>query len=87
MIPLRGTIQIENRRHKRFLSCIIPLFLVWLLVLPVALLLLPIFVVVCLFVRVNPFLVISAFWRIATSLKGTSVEVDDGQHLVLVHIP
>lgn len=87
MIPLRGTIQIENRRHRRFLSCIIPLFLVWLVLLPVAILVLPVFLIACLLVRVNPIPVIAAFWRILTSLKGTTFEVDDGQHAVLVHIP
>ena len=87
MIPLRGTIQIENRLRRRFVSCIIPIFLVWLLLLPFALLLLPIFMVQCLFVRVNPFLAIAAFWRLMTSLKGTQVEIDDGQRAVLVHIP
>lgn len=87
MIPLRGTIRFENRRRSRFVSCIIPLFLVWVLLLPVALLMLPFFVVACLIARVNPFLMLSAFWRIMTSLKGTEVEVDDGHRAVLVHIP
>ena len=87
MIPLRGTIRIENRIRSRFFSCIIPLFLVWLVLLPVALILLPIFVVACLLVRVNPFPAMAGLWRVVVSLKGTSVEVDDGQHAVLVHIP
>jgi len=87
MIPLRGTIQIENRPHRRFFTCIIPLFLVWLLLLPLALLLLPVFLTACLVVHINPFPLLSALWRVITALKGTTVEFDDGQHAVLVNIP
>jgi len=83
MIPITSTVRIRDGRHQFW----IPLFLVWLLLLPVAILLLPLFFIACLIVRVNPFRAISVLWEILTALKGTDVAVDDGHCSVLVRFP
>jgi len=87
MIPFTAIIRIENKQGRGLRYWIIPLFLVWLLLLPIALLLLPLFFVVCLVGRVNPFQALATFWRIFIALKGTHVEVEDSRRSVLVSIP
>jgi hypothetical protein len=52
----------------------VPLFLGWLLLLPLALLLLPLFLVGSLIGMLNPFRVLWVFWGILNGARGTSVE-------------
>lgn len=85
MIPIRSTVRIRKLEGTGF-RLWIPLFLVWLLVLPVALLLLPLFFIACLVIRVNPFRAVSTLYGIIAALKGTDVAVDDGHYSVLVRI-
>lgn len=74
MIPLTSTLRISNQHGFRIS---VPLFIVWLLLIPVALFLLPFFFVGCLFVRVNPFKAIALVWQVIAALKGTNIEVDE----------
>ena len=83
MIPITSSVRIRSARHQFW----IPLFLVWLLLLPVALLLLPFFAIGCLIIRVNPFRALSTLFGIVTSLRGTDIAVEDSYHSVQVHIP
>ena len=87
MIPLTAVIDIRNKRGRGFHIWSMPLFLVWILLLPVALLLLPLFIVICALGQVNPLRALSVFWRILASLKGTHVEVEDSDRSILIHIP
>jgi hypothetical protein len=63
-----------------------PLWAVWLLLLPLAILMLPVFLVVCLVAFIDPCRVISVFWGILRALQGTEVELDDRRHLVAISI-
>lgn len=85
MIPMLADVRIVNPR-RRFTLYGIPLFLLWILLLPFALLTLPVLFVVCLAVRVSFFGLLAGFWKVFTALSDTHVEINDGQESVLVHI-
>ncbi|MGB7624253.1 MAG: hypothetical protein WBN92_18045 [Terriglobia bacterium] len=85
MIFQMVTIHIRHQRGGVF-HLRIPLLLVWLLLLPVALLLLPVIFIACLVRRVDPFRALSALAQILGALKGTHVEVGDGDRSVLIDI-
>jgi hypothetical protein len=86
MIPLVGVINVKHWPRSRSFCLWIPLFLVWLLLLPFAILLLPVFFVVCLFCRVNPFQAIATFWSILAGFRDTHIEIDNREALVLIRI-
>ena len=85
MIPLLLTVRIGGA-GSRGVPLWVPLFLVWLLLLSLALLLLPLFLVGCLIGMVNPFRVLWVFWGILNGARGTSVEAANGRHAVLIRI-
>ena len=85
MIPLLLTVWIR-RPGSRGVPLWVPLILVWLLLLRLALLLLPLFVVGCLIGMLNPFRVLWVFWGILNGARGTSVEAANGRHAVLIRI-
>jgi hypothetical protein len=85
MIPLLATFRYSNSRRRLTLYGI-PLFLVWLLILPFAILALPLVFIGCLALKVNPFRMILGVWNVLTSLRGTHVEFADGQDSLLVHL-
>jgi hypothetical protein len=64
----------------------IPLFLVWLLVLPIVILLSPVILIGCMIAEQNPLTVFSLFWEILSGVAGTQVEVDDREHIVSVSV-
>ncbi len=80
MIPLLAVIRVD------WLRLWIPLFLVWLLLLPFILLLLPVAILVCLALQVNPFQALAVFWHVFTGLRGTNIEVNDPNSVVRVRI-
>ena len=63
MIPFVAVVSVPDRRSHTF-RLWIPLFLVWLLVLPLGLLLLPAVFIGGLVCRVNPFRALSVVWQI-----------------------
>ena len=63
-----------------------PLWLAWILLLPLAILFLPVLLLSCLVWLIDPWRVISVFWGILRALKGTEVEFDDRSHLVAINI-
>ena len=85
MIPLLLTVRIGGA-GSRGVPLWVPLFLVWLLLLPLALLLLPLFLVGCLIGMLNPFRVLWVFWGILNGARGTSVEAANSRHAVLIRI-
>jgi len=85
MIPLLLTVRIGGA-GSRGVPLWVPLFLVWLLLLPLALLLLPLFLVGSLIGMLNPFRVLWVFWGILKGARGTSVEAANGRHALLIRI-
>lgn len=86
MIPYSAAIQIRNEHGRGRETWIIPFWLVGLLLLPVAVLLLPLVLFVCLVARTNPFPPLGAFWGLFMALKGTVVEVDEPHYFVSVRV-
>ncbi len=84
MIPLFATIQVSHPRGSfRFLA---PLFLLWLVLLPFAVILAAPCAIVCLAMRVNPVRAAGALVGVLTGITGTRVEVDSPGASVLIHI-
>ncbi len=86
MIPLEGVVSWRRWPHSRSFRLWVPLFLLWLLLLPFALLALPVLFIVCLVSRVNPFEAIATFWGICAGFRDTHIEIDSGEVLVLIRI-
>ena len=86
MIPYSAAIQIRTDRIRTTQRWIIPFWLAGILLLPVAVLLLPLVLVVCAIARINPFPLLGAFWKIFVALKGTTVDVEDPHFFVSVQI-
>jgi hypothetical protein len=84
MIPLFAVIGFRWRDRR--IGLWFPLFLAWLVLLPVILLLLPVFCIVCLVGRVNPLRALFTGWQVLAGLKGTHIEVDDSKVLILIRI-
>lgn len=85
MIPLILLVGFRTYNRRGF-RLWIPLFLVWLLLLPLVLVLLPFAFLVLALMRVNPLRVLLTSWQILVGLRGTNIEVQDGNALVLIRI-
>jgi hypothetical protein len=85
MIPRRLVINVVSPPHRRFHLCL-PLWLLWPLLLPFAVLLVPIVGLWCLVRRANPWLVCCAVLRLAVSIGGTHVEIEHPQGSFLMTI-
>ena len=77
MIPLFVVIRWNTGRRQFGLW--LPLFLAWLLLLPVLLVLLPFFVIGCLLARMNPWRLIKTGWQFVTGLTGTDIDIQQGE--------
>ena len=85
MLPLLVRVSIRHCSGPR-LSLWLPLFLLWVLLLPFALLLAPLIAIACLVVGLNPVEAFLVIWRVVESLKGTNVEFDSYSDAVTVRI-
>jgi len=77
MIPLFVVIRWHTGRRQW--GVWLPLFLAWLLLLPVLLVLLPFFVIGCLLARMNPWRLTVTGWELVTGLRGTNIELQHGE--------
>lgn len=82
MIPTIAIIRIRSGQERGF-SLWIPLFLVWLLVLPFVIVLAPFVVLACLVTRTRLAL-FAALWEMLCSLGGTRIEVRGPKDFVYV---
>jgi hypothetical protein len=85
ILPLIAVIRIRTL-EGRHVNLWVPLFLMWLLLLPFAVVLTPVFVIVCLAIGVDPFQAIANSWKIIAAFCGTHVEVDSPNATVFVHV-
>lgn len=85
MIPFVAVVSLRNQDSRTF-RLWIPLILVWLLLLPLAMLLSPFIFVVCLFCRVNPFRGVAVVWQILNALTDTTLEVEHRSAGMSFHI-
>ena len=71
----------DRGRHIRLW---VPLFLIWFLLVPIAVLLLPVFIVVCLALGREPLTIMDAIYDLLSSLPGTIIEVDTPRAFVFI---
>ena len=76
MIPFVAVVSLRNQQSRTF-RVWIPLFLIWLLLLPLGILLSPFIFIACLVCRVNPFRGVAVMWQILNALTDTKLE---GEH-------
>jgi hypothetical protein len=84
--PMLAVVRILPSETRRGIKLWVPLFLVWLLLLPFALVLLPVFFVVCAVGDYAPFATLGAFLALLGSLNGTQVEVESPNASVTIHV-
>jgi uncharacterized membrane protein len=75
MIPFVAVVSLRNQESRTF-RLWIPLFLIWLLLLPLAVLVSPFVFLACLFCRVNAFRGVALVWQILNALTDTNIEVE-----------
>ena len=85
MIPSLLALHLRTATGRR-IRLWIPLFLVWLVLLPVAPLLLMLLLVGALIGRINPWRAVAVLWGILTSLSGVNVDVSSPQAEVAVRM-
>ncbi len=74
MIPFVAVISVPHHQ-SRTLRLWVPLFLLWILLLPIVIVLSPFIFIACLVCRVNPFQACAISWQILSALRETNVEV------------
>lgn len=89
MIPLFAHVEIEQRysHFLRRLNFCFPLFLVWLALLPFALVLSPLVLLACLITWINPIRLALILWEILSSSRGTEIEIDQADFMISITIP
>jgi len=85
MIPFVAVVSLRNQESRTF-RVWIPLFLIWLLLLPLAILLSPFIFIACLICRVNPFRGVAVMWQILNALTDTNIEVEQRSAGMSFHI-
>ena len=85
MIPFVAVVSLRNQQSRTF-RLWVPLFLIWLLLLPLAILLSPFIFIACLVCRVNPWRGVALLWQILTALADTNIEVEHRSAGMSFHI-
>jgi uncharacterized membrane protein len=85
MIPFVAVVSLRNQESRTF-RLWIPLVLIWLLLLPLAILLSPFILIACLACRVNPLRAVAVMWQIVSALNDTQFEVEHRSAGMSFHI-
>jgi uncharacterized membrane protein SpoIIM required for sporulation len=85
MIPFVAVVSLRNQDSRTF-RLWIPLVLIWLLLLPLGILLLPFLFIACLVCRVNPLRGVAVVWQIMNALTDTQFEVEHRSAGMSFHI-
>jgi len=86
MPPLLAAVHILPNATRRGIRLWVPLFLVWLLLVPFVIVLLPVYFVVCAVEDIDAFRTLGAVFAVLGSLNGTHVEVDSPSASVFIHV-
>ncbi len=84
MIPFVARISV--RRGTRHLRLWIPLAIVWLLLLPALLLLIPLGLVACVITRVDPLRAAGSLWSILCGVQGSEIEFENSGGSVSIYV-
>ena len=85
MIPFVAVVSLRNQESRTF-RLWIPLFLFWLLLLPLGILLSPLIFIAGLVCRVNPLRGVAVIWQILNALTDTELEVEHRSAGMSFHI-
>ena len=85
MIPFVAVVSLRNRESHTF-RLWIPLFLMWVLLVPLGILPSPFIFIGFLVCRVNPFRGVAVLWQILTALADTKLEVEHRSAGLSFHI-
>jgi len=85
MIPFVAVVSLRNQESRTFRFWI-PLFLIWLLLLPLAVVLSPFIFIGCLLCHVSPFRGVAVIWQILNALTDTNIEVEHRSAGMSFHI-
>jgi hypothetical protein len=85
MIPFVAVVSLRNQQSRTF-RLWIPLFLIWLIIFPLAVLVSPVVFLACLACRSNPFLGVAILWQILVALTDTRLEVEHPSAGMSFHI-
>lgn len=85
MPPLFLQIHVLNKLGRE-IRLWIPLFILWLLMLPFAVIILPVLLITAVVLDMDPFPALGATLRILSSLRGSHLEVDSHDASVFVHV-
>jgi hypothetical protein len=85
MLPLVVRVHVLTRQGRQ-VRLWIPLFLLWLLMLPFVVIMLPVMFITCVVLDIDPFPALGAIWNVLCGLTGSHVEVDAPDASVFVHV-
>ena len=84
MIPMAGILALRTQPQGRVWWIPLPLFLLWLILLPTLIVVVPAIFVVSLIVGINPWRALSISWQLLAGLRGLRVQVDEKDVAVLI---
>ena len=84
MIPFVARISV--RHGSRDFRLWIPLAIVWLLLLPTTLLLVPLGLIACLIARVDPLVAVRSLCAILCGVQGTELEIESARRSISIYV-
>ena len=82
---MRAVLRVE-RPQRRSVRLWLPLFFVWLLALPVAIVVLPLAALVLIAYGRNPLRLFAAWWNVLSAVSGSHIEMQRRQKHVYLHV-
>jgi hypothetical protein len=87
MIPLVATVAVRpNRGSQRRVWIPLPLFIVWLILLPLTPVLVPLFFIACRARRIDGPRALGALWQLLSGLGRTRIDLDHPDASIHVHV-
>lgn len=86
MIPLAGIIALRTQPQGRTWWIPLPLFLLWLILLPALIVVVLAIFVVSLIVGIDPFKALGTSWQLLAGLRGLHVQVEEKNVTVLIKL-
>ena len=84
MIPMAGILALRTQPQGRVWWIPLPLFLLWLILLPALIVVVPAIFVVSLIMHINPYRALSISWQLLAGLRGLRVQVEEKHTAVLI---
>jgi hypothetical protein len=86
MIPMAGILALRTHPQGRVWWIPLPLFLLWLILLPALILVVPAIFVVSEITGIDPFRALSTSWQLLAGLRGLHVQVEEKHTAVMIKL-